>query len=89
MKSEQPVTGKDEQYNIVVFPIGTFRLDKAVENALNNEDAIYLTNAEIKTKGWVIPGIYGDFRFEVTGTAWREAKDSKMQGTNGKLLHSF
>lgn len=79
MKIEPPAMGKDERYAITIFTIGTFRLDKAVENALSNENATYLTDAEVKTKGWVIPLIYSDERLEVTGNAWRETKDSEMK----------
>ncbi len=79
MKIEPPVTGKDERYDIIIFTIGTFRLDKAVENALSNENAAYLTDAEVRTKGWVIPAIYADERLEVTGNVWRETKNSELQ----------
>lgn len=79
MKIEPPVTGKDELYDIIIFTIGTFRLDKAVENALNNENATYLTDAEVKTKGLLIPAIYSYIQLEVTGKAWREIKDSEMK----------
>lgn len=79
VKSEVPVMGKDELYEIIIFPIGTSRLDKAVENALNNEKALYLTDAEVKVTYWMVPFIYVNYRLEVTGNAWREAGDGELK----------
>jgi hypothetical protein len=69
-KLEKPVVGKDEVPIIFLFHMGTPKIDAAIEDALNNNNAEYLTDIKVTSKVWAIPLIYGRRRVEVEGTAW-------------------
>ena len=71
VKSE-PVTGKDVEQIIIIFPTGEVHISDAVEDALNKANAVFLTDVEIKAKFWIVP-FYARLWVEVTGEAWREA----------------
>ncbi len=70
-KSESPVKGKDVRHIIVIYPTGTPHIADAVEDALNKENAEFLTDVEIKLKFWLVP-FYTKTWIEVTGDAWRQ-----------------
>lgn len=68
----KPVTGKDVEQIIIIFPTGGIHIADAVEDALNKANAAFLTDVEIKAKFWIVP-FYARLWFEVTGEAWRES----------------
>jgi hypothetical protein len=68
--------GKDTQHVIILIPTGKIpTIAGAVENALQQSNAAFLTDGEVKRKVlWVL--LYFRSWIEVKGTAWCEAADT-------------
>ena len=69
------IEGEDIAYIIVVIPTGTPRIDDAVNNALLNNSADYLTNTVVKNEIFFLPYIFGYNKFKVKGEGWRRKED--------------
>jgi len=71
------IEGVDIAYIIVFIPTGTPRIDEAVNNALLNNSADYLTNTVVKNEIFYLPYIFGYNKLKVKGEGWRII-DKKM-----------
>ena len=71
-----------------IFPIShqlAPRIDKAVNNALSNNNADCLTNTIVKSEYFYIPYVYGFNRFRVTAQGWKLPIDTIDNIDNDKL----
>lgn len=69
------VIGKDVAHIIFLFPTkGTVTLEEAIDNALYNGDGDVMTDAVVKSWGFYIPYIYGQFGWEVKGDVVKTRK---------------
>ena len=69
-KVETNVVGTDKAIYWALYA-GTPKLDAAVQNALKKHNGNFMTNVKVKHTAWMIPVIYGESIFEVTGEIWR------------------
>lgn len=53
------------------FYAGEPKLNAALANALRKSNGDYMTNVRVKRTFWMIPVIYGENEFEVSGEVWR------------------
>ena len=67
------IEGLDNIYIIIFVPLGTNRIDKAVNNALLTNNADYITNTTITFESFYFPYIGGYSRYRVKGEGWRVA----------------
>lgn len=74
-KVEENATGVDTGI-YWAFYAGTPKLDAALADALSKSNGDYMTNVRVKWSFWVIPIIYGEKKYEVTGEVWRADKTS-------------
>jgi len=65
------IDGVDIAYIVVVLPLGTPRIDKAVNNALFTNNADYITNTTINIESFYFPYVGGYSRYKVKGEGWR------------------
>ena len=80
------IEGSDVSHIIIIIPTKLApRIDKAVNNALSNNNADYLTNAIVKSESFYIPYVYGFNRFKVTGEGWKLPIDTTDKLENDKL----
>jgi len=64
------ISGKDTQYMIMGFPTGFPRIDNAVNDALLENDADYLTNAKFSYEKFFFFIYFGIMEYTVTGEGW-------------------
>lgn len=76
-KGSTKVSGEDKSKIYIIIPNKLHpMLDQALENALDNSCAEYLTDANVTLTAWYIPYIYGETTFKVEGYPWyEEGKD--------------
>ena len=65
------IEGVDIVYIVIVVPLGTPRIDRAVNNALLTNNADYITNTTINIESFYFPYIGGYSRYKVKGEGWR------------------
>ena len=51
-------------------------VEKAVHNALEENGGVFIKNAEIYLKSWIIPLIWGEFKMVVKGEIWGEKPEA-------------
>ncbi|TGL75750.1 hypothetical protein [Leptospira yasudae] len=73
--------GKSSFNIYFMIPIGTLalteRMNEALNEALTKSGGDFLKNAEIKSKGYYIPFIYGNEELIISGEVWKEAVATK------------
>ena len=80
------IEGSDVSHIIVIIPTKLApRIDKAVDNALINNNADYLTNAIVKSESFYIPYVYGFNKYKVIGEGWKLPLDSIDNIDNDKF----
>lgn len=70
-KPLEKVVGQDLKHQVIVFPLGIPTIDAAIENALQNSGADYLTDVKLTSNSWFIPLIYGQLWIEAEGIPWK------------------
>tara|TARA_B100001250_G_scaffold77249_1_gene63335 strand:- start:8421 stop:8843 length:423 start_codon:yes stop_codon:yes gene_type:complete len=74
-KSIGRIQGEDIQYIIIFIPTGSPRIDKAVTNALINNNAEYITDVSVFNQVFYIPYIGGINKYVVTGEGWNSIQN--------------
>ena len=65
------IEGADIAYIIFIIPIGTVKIDNAVNNTLLSNNADYITNTFISRESFYFPYIGGYQKYKVKGEGWR------------------
>ncbi|OOV39724.1 hypothetical protein B1J93_19130 [Leptospira kirschneri serovar Pomona] len=75
--------GKSSFNIFLVIPVGTLlfteQMNEALSDALTKSGGDFLKNAEIKTKFYYIPFIYGKKELTISGEVWKEAASTKSK----------
>jgi len=66
------IEGADIAYIIFIIPIGTVKIDNAVNNTLLSNNADYITNTFISRESFYFPYIGGYQKYKVKGEGWRK-----------------
>ena len=69
------IEGVDIAYIIIFIPTGTPRIDEAVNNALLNNSADYLTNTVVKNEMFYLPYVFGYNKLKAKGEGWRRKEN--------------
>lgn len=76
-KVEENAVGVDTGIYWALYA-GQAKLDAALANAMKKSNGDYMTNVKVKWKSWIVPIIYGEQQFEVTGDVWRADASAKQ-----------
>lgn len=68
-KRTKNVQGDDTQHIFIFVQTGIPSITNALNNALEKSNADVMTDVTVKSWGWYIPYIYGQFGWEVSGDA--------------------
>ena len=80
------ISGEDKVYIIIAFPMGTPRIDDAINDALQKNNANFMTNASIDYTTIYIPYIGGFFKYSVIGEGWTSIQNSNETLNNQKNI---
>jgi len=63
--------GEDKKiYWALYAPLSPPEMQKAIDNAIAASNGMFMKNASIKYDFWIIPLIWGEFKFTVEGEVW-------------------
>lgn len=57
------------------FYAGHPKLDAALADAIKKCSGDYMTNVRVTRSFWMIPVIYGETKYEITGDVWRAKQE--------------
>ena len=80
------IKGKDTQYIILGIPTGRPRIDLAINNALLDNDAVYMTNTSISYDQFYFLIYFGFMTIKVSGEGWAEVDKTNIYQSSKKLL---
>ena len=78
------IEGKDTQYMFLGVPTGTPRIDYAINDALINNNAVYMTNTSITYDQIFFLIYFGFMEYKVTGEGWVVAGENESDNNSKK-----